>query len=75
MWQAPPSLPVTEVGQIVSGNSGYLSGVPGVICYGDEAVAAAPLPEVDGTIWGMCRVDGDAPTKGPAMLELGGCGL
>jgi len=66
--------PVPDSGAVIGQGTGY-SADPVLYCGGPEANAAAPLPEVDGTIEGWCRVTGDAPTIGPMMLEQGACDL
>jgi hypothetical protein len=76
LWQAPPQLPSQEDGTVIA-FSGYsaLDGGHLAYCGGPEAFAAAPLPEIDGTIDGFCRADGDAPTIGPQVLRTGACRL
>lgn len=74
LWQTPPTLPVTEDGQLI-GFSGYSSADPSQLCGGSEVNAAAPMPEIDGTFDGTCRAEGDAPAIGPGVLHLAGCTL
>lgn len=66
-----PMLPVSETGSVIGAPSGYAPFSDAPYCGGPETGAATPLPEVDGTIEGYCRVDGNAPTIGPkAYIEL-----
>jgi hypothetical protein len=72
-WSEPVGLPVAETGSVVGVGTGYAGGVS-MYCGGPETGAAAPLPEVEGTIEGFCRADGHEPTIGP-MVAGSGCTL
>ena len=67
-----PTLPVVETGSLIGVDTGYLPWAP-VYCGGPEAGTATPLPEIDGTIGGLCRADGDAPTIGPHRVRQSDC--
>jgi hypothetical protein len=72
LWQSPPMLPVTEIGQVVNAFSGYTASTT-VYCGGPESGAATPLPDIDGTLDGYCRAN-DVPTIGP-QITAPGCGI
>ncbi len=71
--QSTPLLPVAETGSVIGVGTGYNPQLPTWFCNGPEANAATPLPEVNGTLDGYCRADGDSPTIGPDMAVLRGC--
>lgn len=76
LWVATPTLPVTEDGMVIGPASLAPNGTPWdpyihspeIVCTGaPEWNAAAPLPQVDGTITGACR--GTALVIGPILAE------
>jgi hypothetical protein len=70
-----PTLPVTEDGSVYNMGTGYNPGDIYPYCYGPEGGKAINMPEIDGTIEGYCRFQGDAPTIGPQMLMSAACGI
>jgi hypothetical protein len=74
----PSMAVVPDTGGVIGQGSGYFGATItniSQLCAGPEADAAAPLPEVDGTIDGTCRAPGGYQTIGPQIYDPAGCTL